>query len=145
MYDPRNIVSYGFPLDDTTFTYAINGTTDQASVGKALTLDTSGTSTMKLAGAGDPIHGRLSTLEDRTQQGAGVTGAVQRRFKELLPIKAGLAGLDAVAVGDTVVGAGAGEVKALNDGSAKTHNESINLVVALVTIAGSNFAAVEKL
>lgn len=144
-YDPRKVVSYGYPLDDFTFTYNISGTVDQTSLGKALTQDTSAASTFKLAGDGDPIDGRLWSYEDRTQQGAGKVGAVQRRFKELLPIKAGLAGLNVVAIGDTVVGAGAGEVKSLNDGSAKTKNHAINQVVELVTISGTAYAVVECL
>jgi hypothetical protein len=142
-YDPRNIVSYGFPIDDVRFTYNISGAVTQDDLGKALSLDTSANSTMKLAADGDKIVGRLETYEDRSQQGAGKVGTVARQFKELLPIKAGLAGLDAVALGDSVVGAGAGEVKAANDGTAKTENGT--LVTALVTIAGSNFAVVELL
>jgi hypothetical protein len=144
-YDPRKVVSYGFPLDDFIFTYNISGAVAQTDLGKAVTLDATADSSMKLAGDGDPIDGRLLTYEDRSQQGAGKTGAVARRFKELLPIKAGLAGFNVVARGDTVVGAGNGEVRASNNGAAKTPDHKVNIVVALVTVSGSNFAVVESL
>jgi hypothetical protein len=140
-YDPRKVVSYGFPLDETTFTYNISGTVTQDDTGKAMTFDTTADSTMKLAGDGDPIDGRLFSYEDRTQQGAGKTGGVARRFKEKLPIKAGLTGVNAVARGDTVVGAGNGEVKSLNDGSAKIKDHTRNVVVAIE----GTFAVVESL
>lgn len=144
-YDPRKVVSYGFPLDDVTFTYNISGTVAQTDLGKALSQDTAAASTMKLAADGDSIIGRLVSYEDRSQQGAGKTGAVQRRFKELLPIKSGLTGINAVAVGDTVCGAGSGEVRALNNGTAKTPDPTKNIVVELVTINSVAYAAVERL
>jgi hypothetical protein len=84
-YDPRKVVSAGFPLDDFTFTYNISGAVTQANLGAALTIDTTAASTMKLAGDGAPIHGRLQSYEDRSQQGAGKTGTVQRKFKERFP------------------------------------------------------------
>jgi hypothetical protein len=58
------------------------GAVTQDDLGKALTLDTTAPNTMKLAGDGDPVHGRLETYEDRSQQGAGKVGTVQRQFKE---------------------------------------------------------------
>lgn len=99
-YDPRAVVSYGFPLDDTTFTYKLSGTVTQDNLGQALSLDTAAASTMKLAADGEAIHGRLFQVEDRTQQGAGVTGAVQRRFKERLKAVAA----HGLVVGDSVCG-----------------------------------------
>ena len=106
-YDPRNVVSYGFPLDDDMFTYNISGTITQDDIGKAVTLDTTAANTFKLAGDGEPVHGRLFSYEDRSQQGAGKVGTVMRRFKEKLPCNVG----HTIAVGDSVVGAGAGKVK----------------------------------
>lgn len=102
-YDPRKVVSAGFPLDDVTFTYNISGAATQDNRGGAVTLDPTAPNTMKLAGEGNPIHGRLASLEDRTQQNAGVTGAVQRQFKEKLPAAIG----HGIAVGDSVEGDGA--------------------------------------
>jgi hypothetical protein len=145
-YDPRNVVSSGFPLDDFTFTYKLSGTVAQANVGNAVTLDTSAASTMKLAADGDEIHGRLTSVEDRTLQGAGTTGAVQRKFKEKLPAAVG----HGIVVGDSVCGsATAGSVrKAVLDvdatsGAAKvaTSDPITNLVVEV----GTDFVVVESL
>ncbi|WP_037500722.1 hypothetical protein [Sphingomonas jaspsi] len=130
MYDPRNVVSFGFPLDDFTFTYNLAAGTVLADVGKALSIDPTGASKMKLAGDGDTIRGRLTTFEDRTQQGAGLKGAVQRRFKEKLPAAAA----HGIVPGDSVVGAGGGLVKK----AAGANN-------TLVVEAGADFVVVELL
>jgi hypothetical protein len=132
MYDPRNIVSSGFPIDDVRFTYAISGVVTQADLGKAVTQDKTAPNTMKLAGDGDPIHGRLETYEDRSQQGAGKVGTVARQFKEKLPANAG----HTIAVGDSVVGAGAGLVK---DAGAGVSNRT------LCVEAGVDFVVIELL
>lgn len=140
---PNQVVSYGYSLEPFKFTYFTATGIDATSVGKVVSFDTPA-STVKLAADGDVICGRLETFEDRTVLGVKV-GAVARKFKDLLPIKSGLTSFNAVAVGDTVCGAGAGEVKALNNGSAKTPNPALNTVVELVTIGGVAYAAVEKL
>jgi len=67
-YNPRGTVSFGFPIDDATFTYALSGTPVQADVGCALTFDITAANTMKKAGNGDRVYGRLALLEDRTSQ-----------------------------------------------------------------------------
>lgn len=132
-YDPRKVVSSGFPLDDFTFTYNISGAVTQADLGSALTLDTAAASTMKLAGDGKQIHGRLYTYEDRSQQGAGKTGAVQRRFKERLPKTAA-----AIAIGDSVCGSATpGQVRKAVAGT----DPITNLVVEV----GADFVVVESL
>lgn len=135
-------VSFGFTFNDFQFTYLLSGVVTLADVGKGVTLDTTAANTMKLAGVGDPIYGRLETFEDRISLGIKV-GNVSRKFKDKLPVKAGLTGFDVVALGDTVVGATAngGDVKALNSGSAKTPNHAFNVVIEV----GSGFAVVEKL
>jgi len=46
-------------------------------------------------------------------------------------VKTGLTGIEAVALGDTVVGAGAGEVKGANDGTIVTNNPRDNFVKIL--------------
>lgn len=97
-YNPRGVVSYGFTLDQFTFTYLLSGSPTAANLGHALTFDNGAASTMKLAGDGDAVHGRLSTFEDRTSQGAGKTGAVERKFKDTLP------STGSIAVGDAVCG-----------------------------------------
>lgn len=100
VYDPRKVVSYGFPFDDFIFTYNLAAGIGQDQLGQALTLDTTAASTMKLAGDGAPIHGRLMQAEDRTQQGAGLTGSVQRKFKEKLKAIPAAG----IAVGESVCG-----------------------------------------
>lgn len=129
-YDPRNVVGHGFPLDDDMFTYNISGVVTQDDIGKAVTLDTTAAKTFKLAGDNDPVHGRLFSYEDRTQQGAGKVGTVMRRFKEKLPAAVGH-GID---LGDSVVGAGAGLVK-----------EALAADRTLVIEVGSDFVVVEYL
>lgn len=128
MFNIRKVVSSGFPLDDFTFTYNISGVATQDDTGKALSLDPAAASTMKLAADGDTILGRLFSYEDRTQQGAGKTGAVQRKFKERLPAANG----HGIVVGDSVVGAGAGLVK-------KAAGPNNTLVIE----AGADFVVVE--
>lgn len=74
-------------------------------VGKPVKLDTAN-NTVALAGDGDIILGVLETFEDRKVEGV-LTGAVSLRGGFRFTYKTG----DAVAVGDSVVGAGSGEVK----------------------------------
>lgn len=140
---PNQIVSWGYTSPDDIFTYLISGTVTDNDVGKAVTLDTTAANTVKLAGAGDAIFGRLEVYEDRAVLGLKVA-SVAREFKDLIPIATGLTGFDVVAVGDTVVGSAAGLVKAKNSGSAKTPNWVENVVVELVTFGGVAYAAVEK-
>jgi hypothetical protein len=133
-YDPRKVVSAGFPLDDFTFTYNISGAVDQTKLGNAVTLDSTAASTMKLAGDGAAVHGRLVSFEDRSQQGAGKTGAVQRKFKEKLPAAVG----HGIAVGNSVCGsATAGLVRKAVAGT----DPITNLVVEV----GTDFVVVESL
>lgn len=134
-YDPRKVVSYGFPLDDFTFTYNLAAGIGQANLGNALTLDTSAASKMKLAGNGAAIHGRLFQAEDRSQQGAGLTGSVQRKFKEILPCIAA----SGLAVGDSVCGSATpGTVRKAVAGT----DPITNLVVEVLT---NNRVVVESL
>lgn len=129
-YTPNGIVSSGFPLDDFTFTYALSGVaaTDAAAaatVGKAVSLDAAAPSTFKLAADGEVILGRIFQAENRE---TGRTAAIQRKFKEKLPAALG----HAIVVGGSVVGAGAGLVKA-----AVAANNT------LVVETGTDFAVVE--
>jgi len=98
-YTAMGLVSTGFPIPDTLFTYGLHSTIDVvADLGKAVTLDTTATNTMKLAGTSDPIHGILVLAEDRAA--LGKVGTVARQFKEKLPTVAG----SALAVGMSVTG-----------------------------------------
>ena len=131
MYDPRKIVSYGFPLDAFTFTYKLPITITQLDLGKAVTLDVTAACAMKLSVDGSPINGRLFSIENRTNQGAGYTGAVQRRFKEKLPAAIG----HPIVVGDSVCGSAVpGEVRKI------ATEPKTNLVVEI----GTDFVVVES-
>jgi hypothetical protein len=100
----------GYFMEAYQFTVLLSGSIVAADVGKALTQDTTVANTFKLAGDGDPIHARLETYEDRVQEGIKV-GTAAFHFANELPIKSGLTAGAVVAVGSTLVGAGAGEVK----------------------------------
>lgn len=119
-YTINRVVSQYFPLDDFTFTYNLAPGATADHVGRALTLDDSAPSQFRVAGAGDPIHGRLFQFEDRRQQGGGLVGSVERKFKAKLPVANGAV----VALGDTVEGAGDGFVRA-----AATADPRLNTVV----------------
>jgi hypothetical protein len=118
-YTPAGVVSYGFPqaADPFTFTYLISGTFADdtamgAIAGKAVELDTTAASTVKLATDGGEIFGRVFQGERRGVLGINVA-SVQRKFKEKLPAATG----HGMVVGDYAVGAGAGLVKKLASGT----------------------------
>ena len=121
----------GIYFEDFQLPFYLKSGIVAADIGKAVALDSSAANTVKLAGADDRIIGRLEVVENRVVEGV-LVGTVSVKFANRLPVKASLTGIDAVAVGDTVVGAGSGEVKALNNGTdAKTPDYSDNYVVAL--------------
>ena len=78
-----------------------------ADKGKAVAIDATAAKTVKLAGADDIIIGHLSTVEDRVTEGV-LIGTVDLKGGFSFPIATG----ETVEVGDTVIGAGSGEVKA---------------------------------
>ncbi len=136
-YNPAGVISYGFPIDVTIFTYLISGLADDAAVaaaaGKAVTQDLTAANTVKLAGDGDIIFGRVFLAENRTGGGIGIkTAAIQRLFKEKLPAAVG----HGIVVGDRVLGAGAGLVK--KDAAATRANP-------VVVETGTDYVVVEKL
>jgi hypothetical protein len=100
----------------------------KADEGKAVALDASAANTVKLAGDGDKVIGRLVTVENRVAEGI-LVGTVELKggFK--------FETTGTVAVGNTVVGAGVGKVKAA--GSA---DHSDNFVVEV----GTGWAIVVK-
>lgn len=91
--------------------FELNSAIVPADVGKAVTLDTAAPKRVKLAGDGDQILGRLEVVEIREQEGLRV-GTVSIKGLNWFPVKSGLAGVNAPGIGDTIVGAGNGEVKA---------------------------------
>lgn len=109
---PNQIVNEGYPFGIFTFTYSLagnyaNDAAIAATVGKAVSLDTTASGTVKLAGDGDAIFGRIYQSERRAVLNMNVA-SVARKFKERVPTAAGYA---APAVGDRVIGGGAGTVK----------------------------------
>ena len=86
-------------------------------VGKPVAIDATAANTVKVAGDGDVIVGKLATYENRTIEGVKV-GAVALKggFK--------FAKSGTVAVGASVQGAGGGAVKAL-----ASPNYALNMVV----------------
>lgn len=101
----------GFHFEDFHLTMNLSGLTavtdSRTVVGKAVSLDATAPNTAKLAEDGEVIIGRLASFENRAVEGI-VVGAVEFKFSNLLPIKTG----ETVVIGNTVVGAGGGEVKA---------------------------------
>lgn len=111
MAEPAQTVkmgNFGYTTDLLNRTVLLSGTIVEADVGKALTQDKTAANTFKLAGDNDLIYGRLEVLEDRANEGTKVGNCKLHLMGVKMPIKAG----QTVVVGDFVIGAGAGEVKA---------------------------------
>lgn len=125
------IVLEAFSFESFTFTRYITGTVDATCVGKAVAIDATAAGSVKLAGDGDAVYGRVYQYEDRTQEGIKVV-SVERKFIKRLPKTAA-----AIAVGDHVVGGGAGQVKT----AAYAAGEPRNYVLQV----GSDYVVVEKL
>lgn len=111
----------GFHFEDWSLTFNLATGITAEDTGKAVSFGAAA-NTVKLAADGDTIIGRLATVEDRKVEGS-LVGAVELKFANLLPIKAG----QAVTPGDTVIGAGGGEVK-----KAATANHSANFVAEVI-------------
>lgn len=97
------------PANDLTYVLASGITADD--VGKVVTQDTSAANKVKLAGAGDPILGRLESYEDRVVEGVKV-GTVKLIGGMELPTAEGYT----AAVGDSVIGAAGGLVTKVGTG-----------------------------
>lgn len=116
-----------FPEFQFTFLISGSGLTAAGVEGKAVALDTAAANTVKLAADGNMILGRVVKFEARVNEGINVV-TVATRFINKLPIKSG----ETVAVGDTVIGAGSGEVKTYKEStvSAPRHWDNVVLAVA---------------
>lgn len=101
------VALHGYDFQDSQLTFNLNASMVAANVGAPVALDAATPNTVKLAGDGDEIIGVLMTFEDRTIEGQKV-GTVELRFAKKLKIKTG----ETVVVGNRLVGAGGGEVKA---------------------------------
>lgn len=98
----------GMTHDEFHYPFYLASGITKADEGKAVTLDTTGPNKVKLAGDDDPIIGVLVVVENRAIEGILVgTVALRGGFRMKKAASA-----PAISVGDTVVGAGGGEVKA---------------------------------
>lgn len=125
----------GMTHNDFHYPFNLASGITQADVGKAVALDATSANQVKLAGDGDQVVGVLVTVEDRTVEGVLVgTVALRGGFK----VKEVDTPAFPLAVGDSAIGAGAGEVKArLNAGaSAKEADHSDNMVVEVGLTGG---------
>lgn len=126
----NNITLRGYEFENWQFSFNLASGITAADIGKAVALDPSAPNQVKLAGDGDRIFGRLMIVEDRNQQNM-LIGTVAVKFAQALPVLDGAT----VNVGDELVGAGGGEVKAnaTPTGNASIHAMEVlsNQVVAL--------------
>lgn len=95
------------PKDDWLLTVKLNSAITPDDVGKALSLDGTNANQFKLAADDDLVLARLEFVETDADGDSTGYGTVALSFLDALPIKTG----ETVVVGDSVVGAGAGEVK----------------------------------
>lgn len=128
----NGIVLEAFSFEDFTFTRFITGTVDASCVGKAVAIDNTADGSVKLAGDGDEVYGRIYQYEDRTQEGVKVV-TCERKFIKRLP----KATATVVNRGDHVVGAGNGLVKSATAGAGAARNHAL--------VVGSDYVIVEKL
>lgn len=120
----------GIVYPDFRITFKYNGTVDDGNVGKAATQDTTVANTVKLAGDGDEIIGRFFAQEDRAQQGGGKFATVSTKGGFTLPYKTG----ETIAVGDEVIGAGAGEVRKVDEGEKGIRVWAVDTTAKKVTV-----------
>jgi len=118
----------GIFFPDFEVTMLISGTVTKADEGKAVAIDNTASNTVKLAADGDPVFGRLQAYENRVQEGIKVA-TVATKFIATLPIKAA----SGVARGDSIQGAGAGEIKPIGVSAATDVNSKyvLNSIVDL--------------
>lgn len=113
----------GLKHDDFHYAFNLAAGITASDVGKAVALDASAPNTAKLAGDDEQIIGKLTTVEDRAIEGI-LVGTIELRGGFLFT-KAAAA--PAISVGDTVIGAGGGEVKA-----AASPNHAANMVTEVI-------------
>jgi hypothetical protein len=107
-----NVIGNGVSLrgmyhDEFQYPFLLAAGITKADQGKAVTPDASAANTVKLAGDGDRIIGRLEVVEIRVQEGINI-GTVSIQGGLDYPLKNGEA---ALANGDMVVGGGGGTIR----------------------------------
>lgn len=128
----------GLTHEDFHYPFHLAAGITRADVGKAVSLDTSAANTVKLAGDGEQVIGKLVTVEDRVVEGV-LVGTVTLRGGFKFTIAASSA---AFAVGDTVVGAGGGEVKARRNAGNTANEPDVNS--NFVAEVGADFVIVVR-
>lgn len=132
-FNPNQVVLDGFTQHDFAFTMYLaagHGLSDADLIGRVVSLDTTADATVKVAADGENVYGRIFQVEDRSQEGV-VTVTVETRFRKRLKKDSGVT----IARGASVVGAGAGLVKA-----AAAADGAKNIVLA----SGSDYVIVEQ-
>lgn len=129
-----NVIGNGVSLrglyhDDFQYPFLLATGITKADEGKAVALDASAANTVKLAGDGDRVIGRLEVVEIRVQEGINI-GTVSIQGGLDYPVKAG----ETLVNGDSLVGAAGGLVKKAGAGV------STNLVVVQVLTNGNAVA-----
>jgi hypothetical protein len=104
--DLQTVKLHGYSFPDWQFTFNLATAAVKGDISKPVTLDTSGANKMKPGADNTPIDGVLLSYEDRTIEGIKV-GTVALKFAAKFAVKAA----DALAVGDTAICAGGGEVR----------------------------------
>jgi hypothetical protein len=107
-----NVIGNGVSLrgmyhDEFQYPFLLAAGITKADEGKAVTPDASAANTVKLAGDGDQIIGRLEVVEIRIQEGINI-GTVSIQGGLDYPLKAAEA---ALVNGDRVVGGGSGTIR----------------------------------
>lgn len=101
----QGVTLLGLEVSSDAVTVNLASDITEKDEGKALAVDASAPNTMKLAGDGDVIRGYLDKVEIR--EAKGVVGTVYTRGWFKFPLKEN----DTADIGDSIVGAGSGEVK----------------------------------
>ena len=83
-YKATAVVTNSFSFPDFTFSMNVSGAVTTDDVGKAVTIDSATPNTVKLAGDGDHVYGRLESVEGGGLDGLSI-GAVSRKFRAVLP------------------------------------------------------------
>lgn len=128
-----------YPFEEANIPFYLASAVTIADVGKAVAIDTTASRTVKLAGDGDMVIGRLDTFEDRVSEGVKV-GNIQLMGGMRFAYPA--SGVT-FAVGDRIVGAGAGLVKPLSVASNATG--AVPLRYTVVTAINTTAKTVEVL
>lgn len=96
-----------YQVEDANIPFYLASAITAADVGKAVTQDTTAARTVKLAGDGDVVIGRLDTFEDRVSEGVKVGNIQLKGGMRFTYPSSGVT----FAIGDRIIGAGSGLVK----------------------------------